>query len=489
MNLPATMLANRLRISLVVLTVLVGLTIIIVVHDFSLGLFPPKPDGGALTKNQVTEGPMIPSLSYLDSSLRHFPKLKEADTPVKNPVLEDEPMVLSLSYWEQTGNALKNLIDLQCWAHSINISKVVEPSIVPNAYSSFMLVFGKNYLKFGDLFDIAHWNSMSREYNYSILASLEYFLAHSVKALVFVSIRYAEQASLSCEEMQGARSWQPILENLGFSVVKKVCIDFSDAPSHTMSESKFRDLVFHGVGNDVSVVFNQWRGIRSSGRVALNGTQCSNCLGSMAYTELSGNESMAIAYTPFHSLSPIRPSQKIRKLLDVFRMQYLSGDKYIAVMLRSEKMNRIQFLEDSPCASAVISDWSTMVEGKNITKTLFFSDIGAHGSKGWHNFNASAFSKHIQDALNLHLTFDRMNLILEGMTGSGNSVEIAFLQQQLVARATCVVMVGGGSFQMQALHTYAHLHRGHECYAFRHRECERKYISQVYGQRIHQPRA
>ena len=59
-------------------------------------------------------------------------------------------------------------------------------------------------------------------------------------------------------------------------------------------------------------------------------------------------------------------------------------------------------------------------------------------------------------------------LPLEAHSGSRNSVQTALLHQQLVANATCVVMVGG---QGHTLNQYAHLHRGHECYSLKLREC------------------
>ena len=66
------------------------------------------------------------------------------------------------------------------------------------------------------------------------------------------------------------------------------------------------------------------------------------------------------------------------------------------------------------------------------------------------------------------------------LTGSDNRVQIAVLSQQLVARARCVVAVGGGTFQAQALNMYAHSHRGRECYAMRSDECDSNYIQTVY---------
>ena len=63
-----------------------------------------------------------------------------------------------------------------------------------------------------------------------------------------------------------------------FRLVKTVCIDFTIAPSNVLSEESFRDQIFEGVGRNVTIVFGVWKGIRSSYRVALNGTRCINSM-------------------------------------------------------------------------------------------------------------------------------------------------------------------------------------------------------------------
>jgi hypothetical protein len=400
-----------------------------------------------------------------------------------NPVRE--PMVLALNYWEQTANALKNLLDLQCWAHTVNIIKVVEPSIVPFQSSTFNFRLD-NDLQLRNLFDIAHWNNMSYERGYSSLVSLENFLANSIRDLVFVFIKYADWTAVpSCDAgiVTSLDDWYPLLNHMGFRVVKCVCIDFARR-QRSITEKELGRLIFNNTHHGgVSLIFNQWRGIRVSERVALKDSRCSNCLRTMAYTEVSGEKSHAINYTPLNSVSPIQPSQEIQRVLNHFLKQHLSGARYMAVMIRSEKISSFHFSSDSSCASRIISDVTTMRVERSITKTFFFSDLGSYGSANWDSQEALSFSDRIQGALNVSLTTPQLNAMLQS-TVSLNSVQVALLHQQLVAHATCVVMVGGGAFQMQTLHMYALRHRGQECYVFRHKNCERNYISRVYGQRV-----
>ena len=99
----------------------------------------------------------------------------------------------------------------------------------------------------------------------------------------------------------------------------------------------------------------------------------------------------------------------------------------------------------------------------------------------WNNTLALDFSRYVHNNIRLTLSLDRVNTLLEGLTGSKDSIQIAFLHQQLVARATCVVIVGGGGFQSHALNSYLHLHQGRECYSYRGHTCASSYIELVNG--------
>ncbi len=151
-------------------------------------------------------------------------------------------------------------------------------------------------------------------------------------------------------------------------------------------------------------------------------------------------------------------------------------------MLRTEKLFRNKNYkaiisrppENNTCASDIISDWKGMMIGKNLSKT-YFSDVGIHGSMKWNSSSALKFSQYIHDTLPLQLTLTDVNFSLENMTNSRDSVQMAVLHQQLVAHASCVVIVGGGSFQSQTFNLYAHNHKGQECYTVRDSACKITY--------------
>ena len=70
-----------------------------------------------LSKNQIVRLPNV------------INRLQEHEVPSSVSVVQVEPMALSRGYWEQSANALKNLFDLQCWASSVGIYKVVESEV------------------------------------------------------------------------------------------------------------------------------------------------------------------------------------------------------------------------------------------------------------------------------------------------------------------------------------------------------------------------
>ena len=266
-----------------------------------------------------------------------------------------------------------------------------------------------------------------------------------------------------------------------------VCVDFN-APQNSISETSFQERIFQETGRNVTVIFNVWEGIQegnSPSRVSLSETVCGGCLNRIARLKYSDTlPALGITYLPADSShQAVVPSARIAGLIDQFLSKYLSGERYIAVMLRTEKLYKNQSVfsvppERNTCAGGILSDWRDLSRERHINKTLFFSDIGAHGSLRWSNSDAASFSKYIHDSVRVSLTLDEVNSVLEEMTGSEDSVTIAVLQQQLVARATCVVVVGGGTFQMNM---YAHGHRGRECSAVRNFQCSRAYISHVHG--------
>ena len=391
-----------------------------------------------------------------------------------------QPMVLSLDYWEQTGNALSNLFDIQCWARTLDINKVVEPYIYPVDQTVFHYSVKANETstRFQDTFNISHWNQINLMRNNSVLVSNKDFLQFSLKEIIHVQLRFS-RTSRKCKSYTNLTSynWFKFLEVNGFNI-STVCIEIME---HPIAEAVFREKIFGSPRRNATILFDTWRGLSTATfRLALTGSRCLNKSSFQPY--ISSKQPPKIKYLPY-SLSPLLPSETILSYLDTFMRKYMKGTPYVAVMLRSEKINQSipsSSLKFSNCMKGIMSDHKKALDHINGTKTLLFTDSGSHGSLSlWWKVISRNFSQYLEDNLNLELSPKDVDTALEDITRSKDSVLLAILQSHLVARATCVVVIGGGTFQLLTLNMYASYHKGNECYYFRNPLCTPMYLNTI----------
>ena len=388
-----------------------------------------------------------------------------------------QPMVLSLDYWEQTGNALSNLFALQCWARTLNITKVVEPYIYPGEQKVFHYSVKSNetITRFQDIFNISHWNKISLMRNNSILVSNKDFLQFSLKEIIHVQLRF-KIYSPKCKSYKDLKSydWFKFLESNGFNI-STVCIERLEFP---VAEDVFQNKIFGSSRGNATILFDIWRGLSNQTfRLTLQGSRCVKKTPFGPY--LTFKPTPEIKYLPY-SLAPLLPSQLVLSYIHTFVADYMRGTPYVAVMLRSERMD--QSISSSPlkfshCMEGIISDHRAALDHMNGNKTLLFTDSGSHGSLSlWWKAIASNFSQYLEDNLNLEMSPTELDAALEDITSSKDSVLMAIIQSHLVARATCVVVIGGGTFQRLTLNMYAIYHKGQECYFHRNSLCTPMYI-------------
>ena len=236
-------------------------------------------------------------------------------------------------------------------------------------------------------------------------------------------------------------------------------------------------------------MFDEWRGIRNfkkiTNRIDLVESSCACSLSKL----ISGHfikepESVpgSITYSPPNCTSPALPSKRLDVLLDKTMDHFnLTRTKYIAVMIRTQKIKNLKADKQNPSLRAIVSDWESVKDDYNISRTFLITDIGGkHGSLQWKQSSAISFSERIRKELDTNFTPDQMDSALEAITGSKDSVQIALLQRLIVARATCVVLAGGGTFQSQTLNSYLIAHKGHECYRYRSNS-DLIYVKNIYG--------
>ena len=72
-----------------------------------------------------------------------------------------------------------------------------------------------------------------------------------------------------------------------------------------------------------------------------------------------------IQYSQPRASPPLVPSLRVQMFVDEFLSEHLLGSKYIAVMLRTEKLKKL--IDSIPlgnnfCAGAIVSDWRKMAD-------------------------------------------------------------------------------------------------------------------------------
>ena len=392
-----------------------------------------------------------------------------------------ESMILSMSYWEQTSNAMRNLFDLQCWASTVNITKVVEPAVFSLPGKTLHFSSQPN-ATFRDYFDFSFWNSMASQLNQSILVSLETFLKYSYKDIIYVQLQFKKRDVCKSVEELAEAEWFRFLVSKNFHI-KTTCIYVKfPIPDDVLQVAIFSSFNYSSL---VSIFFEEWRGIGTKTfRLRLKNSRCQAGFSKLVNPHFKSTEHKKITYPSFPK-TPVVYSKKILKYRDNFVSRYLQGTKYVAIMVRAEKLDYSVIsseLNENSCIKEVLADKKNALSLAKARRTLFFTDVGVHGSSAWSYLikkrsAASDFSRYLENSLDPFYSSEELNIQLERITKSNDSILIALLQSAVAASADAIVLVGGASFQIQTLNIYAHNHRGHEKYFLRDSQCVRKYIS------------
>ena len=414
------------------------------------------------------------SVVWLEMSF-HDVQIKESARQVD---LNKESMVISLSYYEQTANALKNLLDLQCWANSVNIGKVVEPAVFSLPGKAFHFS-SQPEVTFGDYFNRESWNLMNYKHNGSILTTLEYFIQHSFNDVVYVQLNLGRQLPCKSLDEIASEEWFKFMETHNFNI-NTTCIDVR----RIMSEQDFRRQVFssYGGAHTVSVVFNEWRGIALTKKYRLQiDSKCAK------------NKLMSVSLGLTHK-KPVRKipilsrdfalfySKKVLEYRQKFVVEHIQLSNYIVVMVRTEKLNYSIVSQGDYsknfCMKKINEAKSKALSVAKTAKILYFSDSGAHGSSGkmygkYKKSSSMVFSQNLEKVLKPSYSSTELTRILESITESSDSILIALVESALAVSADALILVGGGSFQAQTFGMFVREHIGQEKYFYLDSECQR----------------
>ena len=308
----------------------------------------------------------------------------------------------------------------------------------------------KGLPRFSDVYDMDYWNDLSHKTNSSLLVPWEDFIEKAPRNLITVNIKYGASKKVPEHEGMSYRegcsrkaSWNRLVEFLErkhkFAVVRKICINFSYNKEFDSNEF-YKEVFGSNKPSDSTVLFGQWRGL-SSRRVQVRGTGCD---------------------TPKATVDA-EPSKQVLQVAEEYRDQYLKTRDYVAIFARMEKAKQQKKQQGTVtnCFHETLESWRKMVSTTGINTTFLSTDVGRLGSTSFKTAKDDfhgAFSEFFATIYGDKLTISQWESTFESASGTSHPGYIGMLQKAIAAQASCVLFVGGGSFQRNALNLYRRRH-------------------------------
>ena len=360
--------------------------------------------------------------------------------------------VLAYNYYDQQTAALKNLFSLQCWAAQLNMP-VVEPFVVKSMFQTPLENDVRDLLRFSDFYDMEQWNEGFVKPN-SVLpfASWEDFVQNSPRDIILVQTL---TRGSTCSFPETKHWYTCFFKKHHFRIVKEVCIPLEKNKPMTTDEFNHLVLNEYYMLRNVSVIFLSWRGICVT----------KDCV---TYT-IRITDSKCDRLTVIHPYTYLRlnSSERVNQDADLYVHRYLMNNSYVSVMLRLEYPIITARAEDivSKCTKGAQDIWKRLKNDNQLNVTLLTWDIGRFGSASfenegrWKKYNITQNAQSLFTAVYGNLTSEKEweNTFVD-VSGITNPGYIALLQMSIAARARCIVLIGGGSFQRHALQMYIDLH-------------------------------
>lgn len=379
---------------------------------------------------------------------------------------------LTLRVYEQQTMATGNLMQMQCFVNKLNLA-VVQPFMKDSALSTPLdQSQHKHMLQLEDVYHMDEWNEYAEREGYAPLVKWEEFMKYAPREVVLVQMKYPLLSQVKKMKQSGIQFPHPISESMAykegchhkqgekamkalnkrnFRVVRRVCFNFLSGDDIPLEV--YRNELLGGSSlKNVTVIVNEWRGLGEHQRVLVEENICP---GSARYRDIA------------HS------SAKVTRDARLYANKFLhqnGGSNYLAVIARYEMTAITRGIKDKEDSNAVIPicieetlKEISRIKNKHKLAEVFLSvDIGKYGSN---SFRSHRYYDHEQDlksfvtrAYDNRMNFTDWERSFETVVEKMDGGYIAKVQQATVARAKCVLFVGGGSFQQHAMHLYKDLH-------------------------------
>ena len=371
-----------------------------------------------------------------------------------------------LHYSDQMTAASVNLINLQCFTgRYLKGVKIVEPFLHPIGSTLGVCLSpsfdnidpqSANTVKFSDVFDIDEWTNDYESRNYAPLITWDEFINSSPTKIILIHHHWYTK---DCDQSLMTNATREFIAKNKFEIVRQVCINFRS--TGVISIRKFLETIYGPFKPDeVVVIFNIWGGIVS-------------IIEDFRYSI----KDAAPCYRG-HEERLFYPSKQLLGDVKNYSMRHMNKTKhYLVVMVRIEWYARKHKFNKLPaevqrnslidCFHSIRQRIVSVKQERHINYMLLAMDVGKHGTIYFRRVASP-----ILDIAVLNETVPKLLEILFGKPFTQEKWEesfesvarfkvpgyVAMMQKELAANSTCLILMGGGSYQRSVEALYNKLH-------------------------------
>ena len=400
------------------------------------------------------ERPPMPSISHLGQLRTPPPALPQ---PVSQP---PQGYVMVARYSGQQGGGLDGIVSLQCWLKTVDLPlPIVEPFVQDSLLGALRDDFDR--IKFSDVFDMANFNRASRSDEVAELVPWETYRAHAPPHAILVKIERvkvrplpppvvewsAEPGSGQCY-VYNASEEVPANGDRNYCFIRVVTAYHQLMNRHAISAEALHGTILAGMDpNTVTIVLSLWRAP----------WMVSPC-------QIS------------HTRHKVTDSPRLLMEAEDYQNQFMTRSAYVAVMLRAEHsylMIRNKKRYNIPnnytlqgCLDEAVAKARAAMAELHTDNAFVTADVGRYGTDTWlwslHRDHRSELPgiqqqvKHaVEEIYDNRWTFGQWEDSFSQVTGGiEDRGYVGALQRAIASQASCVVLLGGGSYQRLSFSGY-----------------------------------
>ena len=446
--------------------------------------------------------------SFTSASSGYF-SIAAPDTGVSSTT-HRQGYVVALRYSGQQATGAGTLVALQRWVRDVCLPvTVVEPFVQNSVFGTYRSSLPA--VRFSDLFDLELFNRVSLGEGLPELTPWETFLAAAPRHAILVKmIRVEKHAPLpppsvvwtqspgrrnECWAGQGeggsdggngsnTNSYAAVLQER-LCYVRVVASHYQLTSSRSLQAAEVCTSVLGGMDpTSLTIAFQLWRAPWHTTPpippppLAPHSLRPTSALNIPSSCSCHSREKGTGDGGPVPSR--LQPSSRLLQHVQQYKQQFLHsfpGSSYVAVLLRGERAVRLLRYSKSrkshpnmpvllrECLQRVVSNTTALVGPRRTRDVFVMADIGQYGSGSWETTIPSNQSERgvvegmlrsaVEELYGRRWTFEQWEKSFSRVTGNlTDAGYIAALQRTVASRASCLVVLGGGSFHELVIRSY-----------------------------------